>query len=167
MAGCAHKPAPAPVEAVAPDPYGYEKVSAVCTVGPMQNGPAGRVATMSVRSDDGLCAVPVSQPDGTAYASFLLTTPPAHGKTFIHNYNNQTLIGYTPTTAYAGPDSFTVSLVPVGGGPRSLLRVDAVVDATGVMRPVAPVAAAAPPPSSEGHKTVRHHVVRKKPASGN
>ena len=81
--------------AIAPDPYGYFKRSAVCTVSPVVAGPAGRSVTMAVRSDDGLCAVAMSQPDGTAYASFLLQDLPAHGKAFIHNYNNQTLIDYT------------------------------------------------------------------------
>lgn len=163
MAGCAQRPVPAPVAAIAPDPFGYEKVSAVCTLGPVKSDPSGRTISISVRSDDGLCAVPVAQPDGTAYASFLLQTLPAHGKAFIHNYNNQTLVDYTPTTAYAGPDSFTVSLVPTGAGQRTLLHVNAMVDATGVARPVAPIVPAAPPPSSTSskHRTV-HHVVKKK-----
>ena len=85
IAGCAQKPLPPPAAAVAPDPFGYMAKSAVCTVGPVTGG---RVA-MSTRSDDGLCAVAVATPDGTAYASFLLQTPPAHGKAFIHNYDNR------------------------------------------------------------------------------
>ena len=149
MAGCAHKPPPEPVAAAAPDPYGYLPRSAVCTVSPVSGG---RV-TMSTRSDDGLCAVAVATPDGTAYASFLLQTAPAHGKAFIHNYNNQTLIDYTATTAYAGPDSFTVSLIPVSG-PRVPLLVVASVDATGVARPAPPPPDAAPPPAGTTHKKV-------------
>ncbi|MCQ8278427.1 hypothetical protein NFI95_08170 [Acetobacteraceae bacterium KSS8] len=155
--------APAPQVAIAPDPYGYLKQSAVCTLGPVKTDPAGnRVVQMSVRSDDGRCAVAVAQPDRTAYASFVLLTLPAHGKAMIHNYNNQTLVDYTPTTAYAGPDSFTVSLIPSATGPRTTLRVDATVDATGVVVPPPPVVAA-PPPSTTGKSshTTHHHARHK------
>ena len=143
--------------AIAPDPYGYFKRSAVCTVSPVASGPAGRSVTMAVRSDDGLCAVALSQPDGTAYASFLLQELPEHGKAFIHNYNNQTLIDYTATTAYAGPDGFSVSLVPSGGGPRILVRVAASVDATGVPRPAVVTPYAAPSTKGTHRTTTRSH----------
>ena len=151
MAGCAQKPQPGPAAAVAPDPFGYQPRSAVCTVGPL----AGGRVTMSTRSDDGLCAVAVATPGGAAYASFLLQSPPAHGKAFIHNYNNQTLVDYTATTAYAGPDSFVVSLVPASG-PRVPLTVVAQVDATGVARPAPP-----PEPASSPAKTA-HRPIKKK-----
>ena len=153
IAGCAQKPPPAPVAAIAPDPFGYLKRSAVCAVSPVAAGPAGRNVTMAVRSDDGLCVVAVSQPDGTAYASFLLQDLPEHGKAFIHNYNNQTLIDYTATTAYAGPDGFSVSLVPSDGGPRTLLHVAASVDATGVPRPAVVTPYVAPVTKSPSHRT--------------
>ncbi len=170
IAGCAHKPAPAPVAAAEPDPFGYQKVSAVCTVSPVATGPAGDSATMTTRSDDGLCAIAVAQPGGTAYASFVLQTLPAHGKAFIHNYNNQTLIDYTATTAYAGPDSFTVSLVPSGGGARVPMVVTVSDDATGVVRP-APVVPYVAAPATTHHtrkttsttKTSTHR--KKKPAA--
>ena len=164
IAGCANKPPPAPAVAIAPDPFGYQKRSAVCTVGPETASPAGRGVTMAVRSDDGLCAVAVSQPDGTAYASFLLQDLPEHGKAFIHNYNNQTLIDYTATTAYAGPDGFSVSLVPSGGGPRTLLHVAANVDATGVPRPAVVTPYVAPATKGSAHRTTTksHHKAKKK-----
>ncbi len=163
IAGCANRPPPAPAAAIAPDPFGYQKRSAVCTVSPVAPGAAGGSVTMAVRSDDGLCAVAVSQPDGTAYASFLLQDLPEHGKAFIHNYNNQTLVDYTATTAYAGPDGFTVSLVPSGGGPRTLLHVSASVDATGVVRPAVVTPYAAPAKGSTHRTTRRSHrkVVKK------
>ena len=162
IAGCAHRPAPVPEAAVAPNPFGYLKRSAVCTVAPVVAGAVGRSTSIAVRSDDGLCTVAVSQPDGTAYASFLLQTLPAHGKAFIYNYNNQTLVNYTATTAYAGPDSFSVSLIPPGGGPRQSLQVNAMVDATGVIRPAAAPVPYAAPPAASSHKTTtkarpKHH----------
>lgn len=153
ITGCAQKPLPAPAVAIAPNPFGYLKQSAVCTVSPLADGPAGRSAKMSVRSDDGLCTVALSQPDKTAYASFLLQTLPTHGKAFIYNYNNQTLVNYTATTAYAGPDSFTVSLIPSAGHARVPLQVAAVVDATGVVLPPPPPVPYVAPPSKTGHRT--------------
>ncbi|WP_419730354.1 hypothetical protein [Lichenicola sp.] len=162
IAGCAHRPAPEPEAAIAPNPFGYLKRSAVCTVAPVVAGPAGRSTTMAVRSDDGLCTVAVSQPDGTAYASFLLQTLPVNGKAFIYNYNNQTLVNYTATTAYSGPDSFTVSLIPTAGGRRQSLQVTAMVDATGVPRPAPAVVPYVAPPSAGTHKAAakkkpKHH----------
>jgi len=161
MAGCAQKPLPqaAPLP---PNPFGYLKRAAVCDTTPAVDGPGGRVATMKVRSDDGLCSLMVQQPDGTSYASFVLTDAPAHGKAFLYNWNNETVVSYTPTTAYAGADSFTVGLIPGSGRPRQLLRVTATVDATGVRLPV--VAAPPPPPASTSksktstskHRTTRH-----------
>ena len=160
IAGCAQKPQPGPAAYVAPDPFGYQTRSAVCTVSPVVGG---RV-TMSTRSDDGLCAVAVATPDGTAYTSFLLQTLPGHGKAFIHNYNNQTLIDYTATTAYSGPDSFTVSLIPAGG-PRVSLTIVASVDATGVARPAPPPPEAAPPPSTAKHKAKKKKKTSSKTSS--
>jgi hypothetical protein len=161
LAGCAVKPPPPPAP---PNPFGYLKRSAVCTTGPISRTPEGQSVTMSTRSDDGLCGIAVSQPEGGAYASFLLTTLPAHGNSFIYNYNKQTYVTYTASTAYAGPDSFAVSLVPGGGKPRSSLKVDVSVDATGVALPPPPppAAAAKPVPKTHGRsrskaKVVRHH----------
>jgi hypothetical protein len=153
ITGCAQKPLPAPAAAIAPNPFGYLKQSAVCTVSPIVNGPTGRSAKMSVRSDDGLCTVALSQPDGTAYASFLLQTLPAHGKAFIYNYNNQTLVNYTATTAYAGPDNFTVSLIPTAGHARVALQVAALADATGVVLPPPPPAPSVAAPSKSSHRS--------------
>ena len=155
IAGCAHRPAPEPEAAVAPNPFGYLKRSAVCTVAPIVSGPAGRSTSIAVRSDDGLCTIAVSQPDGTAYASFLLQTLPVNGKAFIYNYNNQTLVNYTATTAYSGPDSFTVSLIPTGGGPRQSLQVHAMIDATGVVRPAPALVPYVAPPVTGTHKATR------------
>ena len=161
LAGCAQKPLPA--AQVAPDPFGYLKRSAVCTTTPPGKVTGGRTVEMRMRSDDGLCAIAVSRPEGGTYASFLLTGLPLHGSSFIYNYNNQTHVTYTATTAYAGPDAFTVSLVPGNGMPRTTLRVGVSVDATGVAPP--PVAAKpepkgapkpTPKPRRRSHRPVHH-----------
>ena len=160
LAGCVHPPLPQPAP-VAPNPFGYLKRSAVCTVGPIRVVPSqGRAVDIKTRSDDGLCGIAIAQPEGEAYASFLLATLPVHGNSFIYNYNKQTYVTYTANTAYAGPDAFTVSLVPGGGKPRTSIAVTVSVDATGVVLPPPP---AVPKPVTKNptrrkirHKPVHH-----------
>ena len=166
LAGCAHRPLP--VAQVAPDPFGYLKRSAVCATSPIRTAPSGLAAEMKTRSDDGQCGVVVSQPEGGPYVSFLLTGLPMHGNSFIYNYNNQTHVTYTASTAYSGPDSFTVSLVSGAGRPRTTLKVDVSVDATGVVPP--PAVVATPEPTKPAAKTrtrakTRTHARTRHPAS--
>ena len=159
LAGCVHKPQPLP-QPVAPNPFGYLKRSAVCTPGPIGKTADGQTVSIAVRSDDGTCGITVSQPGGGgAYASFLLTALPLHGKSFIYNYNKQTYVTYTADTAYAGPDAFTASLVPGGGKPRTTLKVALSVDATGVAPPPPPPAPAKPVAKTRSRR-VGHHGVR-------
>ncbi len=156
LAGCAHAPLP-PAEQVAPDPFGYLKRSALCSPGKLATTPQGRAVTIRTRSDGGLCTVALSQPEGGAYASFVLSGLPMHGSSFIYNYDKRTHVTYTADTAYAGADAFAVSLIPGNGKPRSLLRVEVSADATGVPPPPA---AAAPPAQTTGkpatHRRRRH-----------
>ena len=157
LAGCAHGPV-RPAEQVAPDPFAYLKRSALCSAGKLAPIPQGRAVTIRTRSDGGLCTVTVDQPEGGAYASFVLSTLPMHGNSFIYNYDKRTRVTYTADTAYAGPDAFAVSLIPGDGKPRSLLRVDVSSDATGVPRPM-PAAAPLPDPSPAkppAHRRRRH-----------
>ncbi|MBB2175529.1 Ig-like domain-containing protein [Gluconacetobacter johannae] len=143
LAGCVNKPMP---QAGGPaNPFGYLKRSAVCQVGPVRSASPGQMtATMTVRSDDGNCGVLVQQSGERAYASFGVSPAPEHGKAFIYNYNNHTYVTYTPNTAYAGQDRFTVTLIRGAGLPRDYLAVTATVDATGVVVPVPAVTAPAP-----------------------
>ncbi len=157
LAGCAQKPLPQP-EPIAPNPFGYLKRSAVCSASPMARTPEGLGVAIKTRSDEGLCSVSLSQPEGGAYASFLLSTLPAHGKSFIYNYNKQTVITYSAATAYAGADSFVVGLVPGADRPRTSLRVDVTVDNTGVTLPQPAVAAPAPAVKGAHHRRIRHGV---------
>ncbi len=151
LGGCAHQVQPT----VAPDPFGYMKRSAVCAVGPVANTASGLLVAMKTRSDDGLCAIRLAAPDGGAYASFLLSTLPMHGTSFIYNYDGHTVVTYTAATAYSGNDSFRVSLVRKDGGPRVPLEVDVAIDATGVTPPPPP-----PPPPPPVEKPVHHRVRR-------
>ena len=156
LAGCVKPPTPV---SVPPNPFGYLKRSAMCSIGPVATTASGRNVAIKARSDDGLCDVAIDQPGGGPYASFLLSTLPTHGKSFIYNYNNKTYVTYTADTAYAGPDSFAVSLVPGDGKPRSTLKVEVVADATGVSLPPPPPPVAAPP---EEHAKPRHRAVHRR-----
>jgi hypothetical protein len=156
LAGCQNKPVLQ--VAVAPNPFGYMKRSAVCQVGPVRPSTPGPMsATMTVRSDDGNCGVVIQQAGGRSYASFGVSPAPAHGKAFLYNYDNHTYVMYTPSTAYAGEDHFTVTLIRGTGQPREYLAVTATVDATGVVVPTPAVTAPVPPPAPVKHRTTTHH----------
>ncbi|WP_408906006.1 Ig-like domain-containing protein [Nguyenibacter vanlangensis] len=153
LAGCQNRPVIQ--AAVPPNPFGYLKRSAVCKVGPVRPDASGQLqASMTVRSDDGNCEILVQQDGGQSYASFGVAPAPEHGKAFIYNYNNHTYVTYTPNTAYAGPDHFTVTLIRGSGLPRRSLVVAASVDATGVVVPT-PAVTAPPPPAPVKKKTAR------------
>ncbi|MBO1323755.1 hypothetical protein K2X14_01130 [Acetobacter sp. TBRC 12305] len=154
LAGCATTGGP--VHLGSPNPFGYMKKSAVCKTTPVQKGADGQLSTtMTVRSDDGLCELLISQPNGKAYASFGVTPPPDHGKAFLYSLDDNTHVTYTPTLGYAGQDTFTVVLIPGRGLPRTRLTVTAQVDATGVYIPHPAVSAPTPASAKEKKTTSR------------
>lgn len=149
LSACAQKPVVQRI--VAPNPFGYQKASAVCHTGPVQKAANGDLSvTMTVRSDDGLCALPVKTAANTNYASFGVSPAPNHGKAFLYNYDDATYVNYTPSTAYAGSDTFTAILIPGNGQPRVRLTVTATVDATGVV--IAKPVVAPPTPAETAQK---------------
>ncbi|GAN60251.1 Ig-like domain-containing protein [Acetobacter cibinongensis] len=162
LAGCATTSGP--VRTGTPNPFGYLKKSAVCSTTPVKTGPDGQLSTtMTVRSDDGLCELKLSQPSGKAYASFGVSPAPEHGKAFLYSLDDDTHVSYTPTMGYAGTDSFTVTLIPGGGQKRTRLTVTAQVDATGVViaKPVVP-AVTAPTPAKKAATPARRRVTTAK-----
>ena len=163
LSGCA-KPEIPVAAAPPPNPFASMRVSALCQVTPVAIAPTGSgTAKMSVRSDDGSCAIKVAQPDNTAYGSFVLTGLPDHGKAFIYNYYNATYITYTATTAYAGGDHFVVSMIPGQGKPRVNLAVDVTVQAgVGVTPPPAAAPAPEPAPTTPTKRKTTHHTTKKK-----
>jgi hypothetical protein len=66
---------------------------------------------MKLANDGGWCAFAVNNA-GKPYDAGLLLTAPAHGKVLIHTVGNDTRVDYTPAARYAGPDAFTVRLIP-------------------------------------------------------
>lgn len=158
LAGCATTSGP--VQVGSPNPFGYMKKSAVCKTTPVVKGADGQLSTtMTVRSDDGLCELLISQPDGKPYASFGVAPVPEHGKAFMYSLDNDTHVTYTPTLAYAGQDAFTVILVPGPGQQRTKLTVTAQVDATGVYVPKPAITGPTPAaePSTKGRKKAAAH----------
>ncbi|GBQ21801.1 hypothetical protein AA103193_1852 [Tanticharoenia sakaeratensis NBRC 103193] len=147
LAGCMQKPI---IRHVAPpNPFGNTKVSAVCHTSPVTTGAQGIMqVAMTVRSDNGTCALAVQQPGGGNYTTFGVDPAPDHGKAFLYNYDGHTYVTYTPRMAYAGPDAFTAILIEGEGKPRLRLHVAATVDATGVVLPP-PSAVAAPAPAAK------------------
>lgn len=165
LAGCATTGGP--VITGSPNPFGYMKKAAVCQTTPLKKGADGSLSTtMTVRSDDGLCELKVSQDSGKAYASFGVSPSPEHGKAFLYNLDNDTHVTYTPTMGYAGQDTFTAILVPGPGVKRTRLTVTAQVDATGVVLPKPPVPAAVDTSKTTSSKakkttTTRRRTVKK------
>lgn len=163
LAACAQTPIVQRV--VPPNPFGYQKVSAVCKTTPVKTAPDGSMSVdMTVRSDDGLCALSVQKPGNTNYRSFGVSPAPEHGKAFMYNFDDHTYITYTPSTAYAGKDSFTAILIPGGTEKRGKLTVNAVVDATGVTVAVPPAPAVVAPAAKKPvakHSTARRKTTKK------
>lgn len=109
-AGCQEKAAKQPRAVV----YSEDVTGAAksCTA-PAPKLTAGQenAATMTVGNDGGWCGILLSENDNP-FTAGLLTMRPQHGKVFIHTVGDDTRIDYTPTSGYAGPDNFTVTLLP-------------------------------------------------------
>lgn len=69
------------------------------------------VAQMQVSNEGGWCGITTSR-GGTAFASYLLVTRPAHGRVFAHRVGGNTRIDYTPDQGFTGTDSFAVRMIP-------------------------------------------------------
>lgn len=142
---------------VAPDPFGYQKTSALCKVSPLVTAPDGSISVnMTTGSDDGHCAVSVSKGGGGSFLSFGVTPPPEHGKAFLYNYNNRTYVNYTPVTAYKGSDQFVVTLIPEKGQARRHLTVKVTVEAVSV----APIATSSETAAPSAAKTDEKKVTK-------
>lgn len=173
LSGCvaSHKGGPQLVSP--PDPFGYEKVSALCKLSPLTTDSSGRMSVeMTVGSDEGKCALSVSKGGGGSYISFGVDQAPEHGKTFLYNYDGRTYINYQPVTAYNGTDSFGVDLIPAHAQPRSHLTVQVKIEVVGkageaVKPAVPPVTEPAASTTKESSKKSVHSsrkVVRSKKA---
>jgi hypothetical protein len=83
-----------------------------CTVSKAVPAPGQQVPVdMKVGNSGGWCAITVND-GGKPYSAGLLIAQPAHGKVLIHSVGDNTRIDYTPDARFAGPDSFSVRLIP-------------------------------------------------------
>ncbi len=115
LAGCTPPPAPAVVSTTrvyAIDLAGAAKSCKVLPEKPVLAPGKTTPVAMTVGNGGGWCAVSVAQAGPHPYAAGLLVARPAHGTAYIHTVGDDTRIDYTPDPGYAGPDAFTVSLIP-------------------------------------------------------
>ena len=118
--GCA-RPTRPPARQYAVDQTGAAKS---CTASKPDPAPGKETqAKLEVKNDGGWCAIAVAQPGPMPYKAGLVESRPQHGKVYVHTVGDDTRIDYTPAPDYAGPDRFTVRLLPGG----ALLKVDATV----------------------------------------
>lgn len=135
LVGCAQQASVAP-PAIPPNPFGYDKVSSLCEVDPLEIAPDGTMSVnMAVGSGEGGCSLSISKGGGGSYASFGLLQDPEHGKAFLYNYNGRTYVRYIPTTAYKGDDQFKAELISARKEPRPQLTVKVAVKAAGIDSP--------------------------------
>lgn len=123
VAACAQRPVEAPAPPP-PNPYGYLKPAAFCEA-PAPKLPTSGNATAAMRlsADGGFCAIRFSQPGNAPFAAGLVIHVPQHGQPLIYNYNGATVVSYTPSAGYIGPDSMTLELVPGAGQKRVQLTL--------------------------------------------
>ncbi|MBV9252037.1 MAG: hypothetical protein JO227_22690 [Acetobacteraceae bacterium] len=121
LQGCAERPAPVQHARVfAADMTGAAKT---CTVSKVETKDGEETAaTMQVASNGGWCAITITR-NGKPFDAGLLVTRPEHGTVFIHPVGDDTRIDYTPVRGYAGPDLFTVKLIPGDPAIRTLVTV--------------------------------------------
>ena len=122
----------APAEATAPD-LSNEGIARVCTASAvdMAHGPVA-TATLAMSNEGGWCAVRVSQPEHTAFATGLVRVRPEHGRLDIEKSGNQTRIQYFPDAGFVGSDTFTTALRPTKpGAADQMLKVSVTVSRAG------------------------------------
>ena len=118
VAGCVEKPAAA-VPGVKLYAVDFAGGAAKCTAPADVQLTPGRETevAMSVSNEGGWCAFKVDQSDAKLggpkpFAASLVTVRAAHGKVYIHTVGNDTRVDYTPDARYAGPDGFTIEMLP-------------------------------------------------------
>ena len=139
LQGCASK-APPPSAATEDLNVGIAKS---CTFSPVQPAPGTTVNATITMSNDGWCAVRVTERDGQPFQLGLVHDRPEHGTMLIQKLGGQTRLEYTPNAGFTGTDAFTALLRPRAGGPDATVQV-AVTVSRGEGAAAAPTPAPAP-----------------------
>ncbi|GAC1340755.1 MAG: hypothetical protein NVSMB18_11460 [Acetobacteraceae bacterium] len=106
LQGCATKApvAPAPTEDV------NLGISKTCSFTPVEAAPGGSASSTIAMTNDGWCAVRLTERDGQPFQLGLLRQRPEHGHVLIQKMGGQTRLEYTANPGYAGADRFSAAL---------------------------------------------------------
>ena len=107
LQGCATTPPPPP-----PGEDLNLGMAKSCEFTPVTLALGGSGSSTITMSNDGWCAVRVTEPDGQPFALGLMSQRPEHGRVLIERIGGQTRLEYTPNPGYAGADRFTAALRP-------------------------------------------------------
>ena len=107
LQGCATTPPPPP-----PGEDLNLGIAKSCEFTPVQLALGGTGNSTVTMSNDGWCAVRVTEPDGQPFALGLMPQRPEHGRVLIQRIGGQTRLEYTPNPGYVGADRFTAALRP-------------------------------------------------------
>ncbi|MBV8915222.1 MAG: hypothetical protein JOZ05_19560 [Acetobacteraceae bacterium] len=119
LEGCAGKPPPPP----APAEDLNVGIAKSCTFSQVQPAPGGSVNATINMTNDGWCALRVTEADGQPFALGLIRQRPEHGTMLIQKLGGQTRLEYTPAASYIGSDAFTAALRPRAGGADAMVQV--------------------------------------------
>ena len=73
---------------------------------------AGALYVMTTNSDGGWCAIALNVNRATGFTGGNVVDSPRHGEVRISHYPVRSLIEYRAAAGYAGPDNFSVTLIP-------------------------------------------------------
>lgn len=141
LMGCANQAKP-------PEPgVDYnEGIAKSCTPSTVSFASATTASATIDMTNDGWCAVRVTQADGKPFLLGLMKSRPDHGHVLVQRAGNETRVEYTADDRFVGTDSFTVALRPQGAAanaPDYTLTVKATVRMGEGMAPPPPPAAPA------------------------
>jgi hypothetical protein len=149
LQGCASKPPPV----VAPSEDLNIGIAKSCTFTPVQAGPGGGASSSITMTNDGWCAVRLTEADGQPYALGFIRQRPEHGTILIQKLGGQTRLEYTANPGYVGADAFTAALRPRSGGADTTVQVTVTVNRGEGMPVVAPAPETKPTTPSSGRTT--------------
>lgn len=157
LAGCATPPAPpAPTEDV------NVGIARSCTFTPVTPVPGGAANSTITMTNDGWCAVRVTERDGQPFLLGLVRQRPEHGRVLIEKLGGQSRLEYTADPGYVGQDRFSAALRSRNGAtPDAAVEVAVTVNAG---QAVAPVAAPTPQQPERPTRRTTRRPTRRKPS---
>jgi len=124
LQGCASKPS----QVVGPSEDLNIGIAKSCTFSPVQPTPGASVSATIAMTNDGWCAVRVTEADGQPFQLGLVRQRPEHGTLLIQKLGGQTRLEYTANPGFTGSDAFTAALRPRAGGADATVQVAVTVN---------------------------------------